>query len=163
MLTKPKGIRPGCHPPGEHHVSSSKQCPSIVQPVSNNFCSWLPSYSIHCRIPSQLCRFEQPVRRICCVDRLCRIVQTWHADEGMAASCIQSGICFSLSEFINGVFTELSDYVEIFRTGQMIAGAVLMASLYRDRQALRAGLSGYIIAGISFSVFLFLTYTVHGT
>ena len=50
-----------------------------------------------------------------------------------------------------------SSYTEILRTGQMIAGAAMIASLCRDRQALRAGLYGYIVAGIWLSVLLFLT------
>jgi len=50
-----------------------------------------------------------------------------------------------------------TSYAEILRIGQMIAGAVVIASLCRDRPALRAGIYGYIVASIWVSVLLFLT------
>jgi hypothetical protein len=50
-----------------------------------------------------------------------------------------------------------SDYSHIFRIGQMIAGAIFVASLSRDRGALRAGIYGYLITGAWMSIFLFLT------
>jgi len=48
-------------------------------------------------------------------------------------------------------------YRDIFRFGQMIAGAILVASLCRDRLALRACLYGYIGLALWLSVVLFLT------
>jgi hypothetical protein len=43
------------------------------------------------------------------------------------------------------------------RTGQMIVGAILVASICRDRQSLNIALLGYIVAGLWLSVMLFLT------
>ena len=54
----------------------------------------------------------------------------------------------------------LSDFSEIFRMGAMVAGAVCVASLCRDRQALRAGFYGYVIASLWLALFLFIT--THG-
>jgi hypothetical protein len=50
-----------------------------------------------------------------------------------------------------------SDYSEIFSVAQMIAGAVLIASLCRDQPALRAGIYGCIVAGLWVTVYLMLT------
>jgi hypothetical protein len=50
-----------------------------------------------------------------------------------------------------------SSYYEIARIGQMVAGAILVASLCRDRMALRSGIYGYLIAGIWLSLLLYLT------
>ncbi len=50
-----------------------------------------------------------------------------------------------------------ASYSEIFRLGLMIAGAIFVASLCRDRQALRANMYGLLVAGIWMSVLLFLT------
>src|SRR5438034_6011231 len=51
----------------------------------------------------------------------------------------------------------LSDYSEIFRLGEMVAGAIFVASLCRDRLSLRAGMYGYLIAGVWLSLTLFST------
>lgn len=50
-----------------------------------------------------------------------------------------------------------ASYSEIFRTAQMIAGAIIVASLCRDRSALRAAMLGYLITGVWLSVYLWLT------
>ena len=50
-----------------------------------------------------------------------------------------------------------SSYSEIFQIGLMLAGAISVASLCRDRPALRAGIYGYLIAAVGMSVLLFLT------
>jgi len=50
-----------------------------------------------------------------------------------------------------------ASYEELFRIGQMIAGAVIVATLCRDRRAFRAAIYGYIIVGILLSIFLFST------
>jgi hypothetical protein len=50
-----------------------------------------------------------------------------------------------------------SDYFEILRMAQMIAGAVSIACLCRDRRALHAGIHGYLLAGVCMSVLLFFT------
>jgi hypothetical protein len=49
-----------------------------------------------------------------------------------------------------------SSYIETIRIGQMVAGAVMVACLCRDRQALRLSIFGFLIAGIWVSVFVFL-------
>ncbi len=54
-------------------------------------------------------------------------------------------------------FHPKSSYREIARIGQMIVGAILVASLCRDKKALRAGLYGYLIAGVWLSGVLVLT------
>jgi O-Antigen ligase len=46
---------------------------------------------------------------------------------------------------------------EAFRIAQMVAAAVFVASLCRDRLALRAAMYGYIIAGVWLSILIFLT------
>jgi hypothetical protein len=50
-----------------------------------------------------------------------------------------------------------SSYVELVRCGYMIAGAVLVASLCRDRKALRACVYGYLVASVWLSVLLLMT------
>jgi O-Antigen ligase len=50
-----------------------------------------------------------------------------------------------------------SDYSFIFRLGQAIAGAIIVASLCRDRQALQAAIYGCLVAGVWMSVLLFFT------
>ncbi len=50
-----------------------------------------------------------------------------------------------------------SSYFTIFRIGQMFGAAILVASLCRDRVALRTALYGYVIAGTYMSVLLFLS------
>jgi hypothetical protein len=59
----------------------------------------------------------------------------------------------SLIEF----FHPYTSYSELFRIGQMFAGAMIVASLCRDRSALRAAMHSYLIAGLTVSVYLFLT------
>jgi hypothetical protein len=48
--------------------------------------------------------------------------------------------------------------LELKSYGYMFAGAVVIASLCRDRQGLRAGLYGYLLASIWLSVFLILNF-----
>ncbi len=50
-----------------------------------------------------------------------------------------------------------SDYYELIRVAQMIVGAVLLASLCRDRSAVRTACYGYLAAGLWLSILLFLT------
>jgi hypothetical protein len=49
-----------------------------------------------------------------------------------------------------------AQYREILRMGSMFIGALVIASLCRDRQALRASLYGCLIGGVLISVILFL-------
>lgn len=51
----------------------------------------------------------------------------------------------------------LSKYTEIVRFGQMIAGAVSVAALCRDRATMAAGLYGYIATALWVAVVLYLT------
>lgn len=60
-----------------------------------------------------------------------------------------------------GILVEFShpytSYSEIFRFALVIVGAIFIASVCRDKQALRAGIYGYLIAGVWMSILLFLT------
>lgn len=51
----------------------------------------------------------------------------------------------------------LSEYGRIFSIGLMFGGAILVASLCRDRRALRAAIYGLLIAGVLVSILLFFT------
>lgn len=53
------------------------------------------------------------------------------------------------------VSSPLSGYTEITRFGQMIAGAICVATICRDRAVLAAGLYGYIAAGMWIAAFLY--------
>jgi hypothetical protein len=59
----------------------------------------------------------------------------------------------SLIEF----FHPYASYSEISRISQMIAGAIIVASLCRGSSALRAAMHGYLIAGVWVAVYFFLT------
>ena len=48
-------------------------------------------------------------------------------------------------------------FSQIFSFAQMFAGAIFVAAICRDRQALRWGIYGYVIVGLWMSVLLFLT------
>lgn len=50
-----------------------------------------------------------------------------------------------------------SSFSEIRRIGQMVVGAILIACLCRDEKALRAGVTGYILAGTGMALLLFAT------
>jgi hypothetical protein len=50
-----------------------------------------------------------------------------------------------------------SSYIILFRSVQMVIGAIVIASICRDRRALRASIYGYLIAAIWMSILLFLT------
>lgn len=50
-----------------------------------------------------------------------------------------------------------ADLDVLYRFGQMIVGAILIASVSRDVQALKVAFSGYILAALWLSVLLFLT------
>ena len=58
-------------------------------------------------------------------------------------------------------FMELANdsagYYEILRIGLMVLGAVLVAALCRDRQAMRVGYYGYLLASLGLTAFLLLT------
>lgn len=54
-------------------------------------------------------------------------------------------------------FHPKSSYQELSSIAQMITGAILVASLCRDRQGLVSGIYGYLIAGIWLSLLLYLT------
>jgi len=45
-------------------------------------------------------------------------------------------------------FNPYSDFTQIIRFGLMIAGAILMAVVCRDRRALQAGIYGYLLGGL---------------
>jgi hypothetical protein len=64
-------------------------------------------------------------------------------------------ILLTLGSFIE-FFNPYTSYSEIFRIGQMIAGAIIVASLCRDRSALRATMHGYLVAGMYISAYFFL-------
>lgn len=49
-----------------------------------------------------------------------------------------------------------ADFVDIGRTGEMVFGGVLIAALCRDRGGLKAGVSGFILAGMWLAVPVFL-------
>lgn len=59
--------------------------------------------------------------------------------------------------FIVESFHPKSSYQELVSIGQMIAGAVFVASLCRDEMGLRWGIYGYLIAGVWLSILLYLT------
>lgn len=62
--------------------------------------------------------------------------------------------------YVGIVVETLHPYVNfkvVRRIAEMTAGAVLVASICRDRKALQAGINAFLIAGIGLSVFLFLT------
>jgi O-antigen ligase/polysaccharide polymerase Wzy-like membrane protein len=48
-----------------------------------------------------------------------------------------------------------ANYSEHLRIAQMLIGGVLVASLCRDKRALRVGMYGYVLAGLGLSVLLF--------
>lgn len=50
-----------------------------------------------------------------------------------------------------------TDLGEIIRIGQMVIGAILVATLCRDHACLKAGCYGYIVAGIWLSILLYLS------
>jgi len=54
-----------------------------------------------------------------------------------------------------------SGYFEIWRIGFMFLGAICVATLCRDRQAMQFGFYGYLVAALSLSALLFLT--MHGS
>jgi len=53
-------------------------------------------------------------------------------------------------------FHPYASYSLIFRFGQMIGGAIIVASLCRDRSALRTAMHSLLIAGVCLSVYWFL-------
>jgi hypothetical protein len=64
-------------------------------------------------------------------------------------------ILLALGSFIE-FFHPDANYSEIRRTSQMFIGAIIIASLCRDRAALRAAMHGYLIVGVFISVYIFL-------
>jgi hypothetical protein len=79
------------------------------------------------------------------------LAKTWPHPVFAAAAVL---VCVaSLVEFLH----PNPSYSDIFSLGSMFAGAVFVASLCRDRQALRASIYGYIVAGLWLSVLLYTT------
>ena len=72
-------------------------------------------------------------------------------------------ILLSLASLIE-FFHPYASYSLIFRYGQMIGGAIIVASLCRDRPALRTAMHAYLIAGVCVSALSFLTFfnALHG-
>jgi O-antigen ligase len=68
------------------------------------------------------------------------------------AAYVFIGVCALLESV-----SPIPRYSDVFRFGQMIGGAILVASLCRDRLALRTCLYGYIGQALWLSVVLFLT------
>jgi hypothetical protein len=52
----------------------------------------------------------------------------------------------------------LSSYRDIFRIAQMLVAAIFVASMCRDRRALRTAFYGLLIGGVMISIFLFSTF-----
>jgi hypothetical protein len=50
-----------------------------------------------------------------------------------------------------------SSYDGLFRFGQMVFGGILVASLCRDKEALRASFYGYLVASLWLAILIFLT------
>jgi hypothetical protein len=80
------------------------------------------------------------------------LARTWIHPVFLAAFCL----------LIIGTLIEsahpFSSYSDIFRIGQMIVAGIFVASLCRDRRAVRAALHGFLIAGVLISFYLFLTF-----
>jgi hypothetical protein len=79
------------------------------------------------------------------------LARTWLQPVFLAAYILL--VLVSLVEFSH----PYADYSRILQFGQMIVGAMFIASLCRDRPALRACFYGFILAGVWMSVFLFST------
>ena len=79
------------------------------------------------------------------------VARTWRHPTFMAAY-----VLLVLAFLIESSHPE-SSYNEIIQTGLMIAGGVIVASLCRDRQAMRTCFYGYLVAGVWMSVLLCLT------
>jgi hypothetical protein len=84
-----------------------------------------------------------------------------HNSGALAKTWTQPVFLAAYTFFLIAVLTESlhsnADYIELFSIAQMIGGAVIVASLCRDREALRFSLYGYICAGVWMAVLLFLT------
>jgi hypothetical protein len=65
--------------------------------------------------------------------------------------------CFLLYAAAMEITAPRADLNVLYRFGQMIMGAILIASVSRDVRALKIAFSGYIVAGLWLSVLLFLT------
>jgi O-Antigen ligase len=66
-------------------------------------------------------------------------------------------VLLSVGFLMESVHTN-SDYFELTRYAYMIGGAILVASLCTNRQALQAGFYGYLLASVLLSAFLILTF-----
>jgi O-Antigen ligase len=79
------------------------------------------------------------------------VARTWGHPVFLAAFIllIMAGLIESVHPFAR--------YGGIFRMGLMFVAAIFVASLCRDRRALRASIYGYLIGGVLISVILFLT------
>lgn len=67
------------------------------------------------------------------------------------------GYIFLVLSFLIESLHPYADYQELIRVGQMLGGAIFVASLCRDRWALRTCMYGYLLVGLWMSVLLFLT------
>jgi hypothetical protein len=92
------------------------------------------------------------------LNRPTALARTWSHPVFLAAFCL-----LMIGFFIESVHP-FSNYGEIFRIGQMFVAATFVASLCRDRRALRVTLYGLLIAGVLASILLFMnTYgALHG-
>ncbi len=79
------------------------------------------------------------------------LARTWSHPVFLAAFCL-----LMIAILIESAHP-LSDYTDIFRIGQMFVAAIFVASLCRDRPALRAGIYGFLLAGVLVSILLVLT------
>ena len=75
--------------------------------------------------------------------------------------CLHPAFCAAYMLLLVGVMTEFShprsSYFEILSIAQMFAGAIFVASLCKDRQAVRVSIYAYIIVGVGSSLFFYLT------
>lgn len=75
----------------------------------------------------------------------------------MAHPAFLAAYAFLVYSFAMEMTTTYPHFKEPLRIAQMIAGAILIASICRDIQGLKVALSGYMVAGLWLSVLLFLT------
>jgi len=85
------------------------------------------------------------------LNRFQALSSIWSHPVFLAAYAFLGLACFNES------FHPDPSYSEIVRIGLMVAGAVLISSVCRDKTALRATIGGYLLAAIWMSILLFLT------
>lgn len=113
-------------------------------------CSVCNAYSPVSRFPVMFALFALSGYYILLI-RPGMLVQTWEHP------VLQVTYAFLFLSFLLESTHPSSSYRDIFRIGEMIAGAVIVATLCRDKRAFRAAIYGYIIAGVLLSIFLILT------